>query len=196
MKTSITSVILVALVSFVLTPLILAEITPKDSKELNESTRVIMIKPGQTLADLALEYFGDRKKYKQFLKYNIITDVNSVKPGDMIRVPVLPSAELQDQEFQSLASESSPNITHRRVSGVTEIVTVRAGETLADLAQKYFGDRKKYKKFLEYNDIGNLNTIKTGDQLQVPVLANVVTSAKQTEPREVSQSSSLAKVED
>ena len=99
MKTSITSVILVVLVSFFITPLIPAEITPKDSKELNESTRVIMIKPGQTLADLALEYFGDRKKYKQFLKYNIITDINSVKPGDMIRVPVLPSAELQDQEF-------------------------------------------------------------------------------------------------
>ena len=114
MKTSITSVILVALVSFVLTPLISAEITPKDSKELNESTRVIMIKPGQTLADLALEYFGDRKKYK---------------------------------------------------------------------------------KFLEYNDIGNLNTIKTGDQLQVPVLANVVTPAKQTAPKEVNQPSSLAKVE-
>ena len=195
MKTSITSVILVVLVSFFITPLIPAEITPKDSKELNESTRVIMIKPGQTLADLALEYFGDRKKYKQFLKYNIITDINSVKPGDMIRVPVLPSAELQDQEFQSLASGSSPNITHRRVSGVTEIITVQVGETLVDLAQKYFGDRKKYKKFLEYNDIGNLNTIKAGDQLQVPVLANVATSAKQTEPEEVNQSSSLAKVE-
>ena len=64
-----------------------------------------------------------------------------------------------------------------------------------DFAQKYFGDRKKYKKFLEYNDIGNLNTIKAGDQLQVPVLANVATSAKQTEPEEVNQSSSLAKVE-
>ena len=68
MKTSITSVILVVLVSFFITPLIPAEITPKDSKELNESTRVIMIKPGQTLADLALEYFGDRKKYKKFLE--------------------------------------------------------------------------------------------------------------------------------
>ncbi|MEE2618216.1 MAG: LysM domain-containing protein, partial [Candidatus Poribacteria bacterium] len=199
MKTSIISVILVALVSFVITPLIPAEITPKDSKELNKSTRVIMIKPGQTLAVLALEYFGDRKKYKQFLRYNVITDINSVKPGDMIRVPVLPSAELRDQDFQSAASaldsESSPNITHRRVSGVTEIITVQAGETLADLAQKHFGDRKNYKRFLEYNDIGDLNTIKAGDQLQVPILAKVVIPAEQPEPKEVDQSSSSAKVE-
>lgn len=199
MKTSITSVILVALVSFVITPLIPAEITPKDSKELNKSTRVIMIKPGQTLADLALEYFGDRKKYKQFLKYNVITDINSVKPGDMIRVPVLPAAELRDQDFQSaasaLGSESPPNITHRRVSGVTEIITVQAGQTLADLAQKHFGDRKNYKRFLEYNDIGDLNTIKAGDQLQVPILAKVVIPAEQPEPKEVDQSSSSAKVE-
>ena len=199
MKTSIISVILVALVSFVITPLIPAEITPKDSKELNKSTRVIMIKPGQTLAVLALEYFGDRKKYKQFLRYNVITDINSVKPGDMIRVPVLPSAELRDQDFQSAASaldsESSPNITHRRVSGVTEIITVQAGQTLADLAQKYFGDRKNYKRFLEYNDIGDLNTIKAGDQLQVPILAKVVIPVKQPEPKEVDQSSSPAKVE-
>ena len=199
LKTSIIYVILVALVSFVITPLIPAEITPKDSKELNKSTRVIMIKPGQTLADLALEYFGDRKKYKQFLKYNVITDVNSVKPGDMIRVPVRPSAELRDQDFQTAASvlgaKSSPNITHKRVNDVTEIITVQAGETLADLAQKYFGDRKKYKRFLEYNDIGNLNIIKAGDQLQVPIVANVVSPTKQPEPKTPNQSLSSTKVE-
>jgi len=188
-------VTLVALVSFVMTPLISAEITPKDSKELGKPTRVIMIKPGQTLADLAQEYFGDRKQYKQFLEYNVITDINSVRPGDMIRVPVLPSAELQDQDFQSATSVLASNIIHKRVNDVTEIVTVQVGETLADLAQKYFGDRGKYKKFLEYNDIANLNTIKAGDQLQVPISGNVATSTKQPEPQEPTQSSSSPKVE-
>jgi len=184
LKKAIMYVTLVALVSFVMTPLISAEITPKDSKELGKPTRVIMIKPGQTLADLAQEYFGDRKQYKQFLEYNVITDINSVRPGDMIRVPVLPSAELQDQDFQSATSVLASNIIHKRVNDVTEIVTVQVGETLADLAQKYFGDRGKYKKFLEYNDIANLNTIKAGDQLQVPISGNVATSTKQPEPQE------------
>lgn len=195
MKKAIMYVTLVALVSFVMTPLISAEITPKDSKELGKPTRVIMIKPGQTLADLAQEYFGDRKQYKQFLEYNVITDINSVRPGDMIRVPVLPSAELQDQDFQSATSVLASNIIHKRVNDVTEIVTVQVGETLADLAQKYFGDRGKYKKFLEYNDIANLNTIKAGDQLQVPISGNVATSTKQPEPQEPTQSSSSPKVE-
>ncbi|HIO06510.1 TPA: LysM domain-containing protein [Candidatus Poribacteria bacterium] len=195
MKKAIMYVTLVALVSFVMTPLISAEITPKDSKELGKPTRVIMIKPGQTLADLAQEYFGDRKQYKQFLEYNVITDINSVRPGDMIRVPVLPSAELQDQDFQSATSVLASNIIHKRVNDVTEIVTVQVGETLADLAQKYFGDRGKYKKFLEYNDIANLNTIKVGDQLQVPISGNVATSTKQPELQEPTQSSSPPKVE-
>ncbi|MFP6723186.1 MAG: LysM domain-containing protein [Candidatus Poribacteria bacterium] len=195
MKKAIMYVTLVALVSFVMTPLISAEITPKDSKELGKPTRVIMIKPGQTLADLAQKYFGDRKQYKQFLEYNVITDINSVRPGDMIRVPVLPSAELQDQDFQSATSVLASNIIHKRVNDVTEIVTVQVGETLADLAQKYFGDRGKYKKFLEYNDIANLNTIKAGDQLQVPISGNVATSTKQPEPQEPTQSSSSPKVE-
>ncbi|HIN27826.1 TPA: LysM domain-containing protein [Candidatus Poribacteria bacterium] len=195
MKKAIMYVTLVALVSFVMTPLISAEITPKDSKELGKPTRVIMIKPGQTLADLAQEYFGDRKQYKQFLEYNVITDINSVRPGDMIRVPVLPSAELQDQDFQSATSVLASNIIHKRVNDVTEIVTVQVGETLADLAQKYFGDRGKYKKFLEYNDIANLNTIKAGDQLQVPISGNVATSTKQPELQEPTQSSSPPKVE-
>jgi len=195
LKKAIMYVTLVALVSFVMTPLISAEITPKDSKELGKPTRVIMIKPGQTLADLAQEYFGDRKQYKQFLEYNVITDINSVRPGDMIRVPVLPSAELQDQDFQSATSVLASNIIHKRVNDVTEIVTVQVGETLADLAQKYFGDRGKYKKFLEYNDIANLNTIKAGDQLQVPISGNVATSTKQPEPQEPTQSSSSPKVE-
>ena len=194
MKKAIMYVTLVALVSFVMTPLISAEITPKDSKELGKPTRVIMIKPGQTLADLAQEYFGDRKQYKQFLEYNVITDINSVRPGDMIRVPVLPSAELQDQDFQSTTSVLASNIIHKRVNDVTEIVTVQVGETLADLAQQYFGDRGKYKKFLEYNDIANLNTIKAGDQLQVPISGNVATSTKQPEPQEPTQSSSPPKV--
>jgi len=73
-------------------------------------------------------------------------------------------------------------VTPKRVEVPTEMITVQPGQTLADLAEKYFGDRRQYKKFLEYNNIPDINSMKPGDRLQVPVNSTEPTSLDQVAP--------------
>ena len=73
-------------------------------------------------------------------------------------------------------------VTPKRVEVPTEMITVQPGQTLADLAEKYFGDRRQYKKFLEYNNIPDINSMKPGDRLQVPVNSNESTNLDQVAP--------------
>ena len=64
---------------------------------------------------------------------------------------------------------------------------------MADLAEKYFGDRRQYKKFLEYNNIPDINSMKPGDRLQVPVNSNESTNLDQVAPNaEAGKSATLA----
>merc|ERR1712098_1018429 len=60
-------------------------------------------------------------------------------------------------------------------------------------AGKYFGDRRQYKKFLEYNNIPDINSMKPGDRLQVPVNSNESANSDQVAPNaEVSKSATPA----
>ena len=67
-----------------------------------------------------------------------------------------------------LAVAQTVSVTPKPVKEPTQMITVQQGQTLADLAELYFGDRRSYKKFLDYNNIADINTLKPGDRLQVP----------------------------
>ena len=68
-----------------------------------------------------------------------------------------------------LAVGQTASVTPKLVKEPTQMITVQQGQTLADLAELYFGDRRSYKKFLDYNNIADINTLKPGDRLQVPI---------------------------
>ena len=68
-----------------------------------------------------------------------------------------------------LAVGQTDSVTPKPVKEPTQMITVQQGQTLADLAELYFGDRRSYKKFLDYNNIADINTLKPGDRLQVPI---------------------------
>ena len=68
-----------------------------------------------------------------------------------------------------LAVGQTASVTPKPVKEPTQMITVQQGQTLADLAELYFGDRRSYKKFLDYNNIADINTLKPGDRLQVPI---------------------------
>ncbi|GGL76011.1 hypothetical protein GCM10010840_12670 [Deinococcus aerolatus] len=48
------------------------------------------------------------------------------------------------------------------------VYTVKAGDTLGAIAQKYYGDVTEYKKLAHYNNISNPDLIKVGQQIRIP----------------------------
>jgi len=62
-----------------------ATITPKS---LNGNTKLVAVKEGDTLWDLAQEYLTDPALWREFKKYNDFTDPNMIYPGEKLRIPI------------------------------------------------------------------------------------------------------------
>ncbi|PNY80546.1 BON domain-containing protein [Deinococcus koreensis] len=54
-----------------------------------------------------------------------------------------------------------------QASGDT-VYTVKPGDSLSAIAQKYYGDPMQYKKIAHYNNISNPDLIHPGDKLKIP----------------------------
>ncbi|GHF35044.1 osmotically-inducible protein OsmY [Deinococcus metalli] len=48
------------------------------------------------------------------------------------------------------------------------VYTVKPGDSLSAIAQKYYGDAMEYKKIAHYNNISNPDLIHPGDKLRIP----------------------------
>ena len=46
--------------------------------------------------------------------------------------------------------------------------TVKPGDSLSAIAQKYYGDAMDYKKIAHYNNISNPDLIQPGQRLRIP----------------------------
>ena len=53
-------------------------------------------------------------------------------------------------------------------AGGDTVYTVKAGDNLSSIAQKYFGDASKYRDIAHYNNISNPDLIKVGQQIRIP----------------------------
>lgn len=48
------------------------------------------------------------------------------------------------------------------------VYTVKSGDTLSAIAQKYYGDAMEYKKIAHYNNISNPDLIQPGQKIRIP----------------------------
>jgi len=67
-------------------------------------------------------------------------------------------------------------------SWAVKTYTMKSGDTLWDLSQKFFGDPTLYPIFLEVNDIDNPRTIPTGREIIVPNYDEMKKIAQEPDP--------------
>lgn len=59
-------------------------------------------------------------------------------------------------------------LTREKDKGGETVYTVKGGDTLSAIAQKYFGDANKYRDIAHYNNISNPDAIQVGQQIRIP----------------------------
>lgn len=74
--------------------------------------------------------------------------------------PEHPGAKGKLAEFDRSASTANKYIMH----------TVKSGETISSLADKYYGDYRKFHIIARYNEIVDATRLKVGQQIKVPVI--------------------------
>lgn len=96
------------------------------------------VKPGDTLALLAAEYYGDRNHAVFILVANKLDHPRPLKPGERLRIPV------------------------------SREVTAAVGDTFEGLAQVYLGDKRRAVFLAEFNNLDPGDSLAAGTTLTIP----------------------------
>lgn len=115
------------------------------------------IKKGDSLALIAKKYLDNKDRYKTLMEINDIKDPKAVSIDQIIKIPA--------------------KIPY----------TVKKGETLAIIAEKFYGDIKKYTLIASYNLISDPKTLEPGQKLIIPIsdLEIVEGKAKKTDEKKI-----------
>lgn len=149
------------------------------------------LRPGETVADVAKAFYGDRDKAIILLQYNRITDPKKILPGTKIAIPniiqytvekgdtlaAIAHRFLGDQRrYRILAL-----INHLDSSDVLNIGSivkipfevphiVKKGESLSIIANRYYGDSSKFPLIASYNFITDPQAIKPESEILIPIV--------------------------
>ncbi len=103
------------------------------------------IEIGDSLSKLAGKYLKDAQKAKFIAQFNATGEYSPLKVGDRIRIPF----ELQHK--------------------------VKPGQTLASISKLYYGNTISYQLLMNYNSITDVQSLKVGDVLKVPITTSKTT---------------------
>lgn len=96
------------------------------------------VKPGDTLALLAAEYYGDRDHAVFIMVANKMQHPRPLKPGEKLRIPV------------------------------SREVTAAVGDTFEGLAQQYLDDKRRGRYLAEFNGLDPADSLAAGKILTIP----------------------------
>jgi nucleoid-associated protein YgaU len=119
------------------------------------------VKEGETLSQIARQYYGRTTEFHTIYDANrgVISDPDHVSPGTRLVIPNLKPATARPSPAPS--APAAPTYTE---------YTIKRGETLASVADKFLGSAGKWKQIHELNKdrIKDPNRVSPGTVIRVP----------------------------
>jgi len=106
-----------------------------------------IVKKGDSLSKISLKEYGTIRYYNALAVYNDIENPDFIKTGWVIDVP--PLQKLLDYVYD-------------------EIYTIKKGDNLSKICKAKYGTNKYVNALALYNDIENINLIRTNQTLFIP----------------------------
>ena len=133
------------------------------AKAKSSSYTVYTVEAGDTLTAIAGTWFKDTSKWKEIVAVNPGLSASNLKVGQKINLPAKSGSSSTKVASATKSSASTVTADNQHV--------VTAGETLASISDKAYGNRTNWKKIYEANKsvIGsNPSTLKVGMKLTIP----------------------------
>ncbi|RUR72735.1 LysM peptidoglycan-binding domain-containing protein [Chlorogloeopsis fritschii PCC 9212] len=106
-------------------------------------SRRYTVQPGDTLWEIAARFYGDGSQYDRIAQANGIADPDRINIGQQLIIP------------------DSGSYEHRTY-------TVQPGDTLWEIAARFYGDGSQYDRIVQANGIADPDRINIGQQLIIP----------------------------
>jgi len=155
------------------------------------STTYHALRPGETLADVAKAYYGDRDRAMLLLQYNRIPDPKKIYPGTKIAIPSVIRYTVQKGDTLAKIAYRflGDRRRHRVLASINHLDSpqaltvgnslkipfdlphiVKKGESLAMIADRYYGDPKKFDLLASYNFLTDPRGIEPGSEIFIPIV--------------------------
>jgi nucleoid-associated protein YgaU len=121
--------------------------------------RVHVVAAGETLSDISKKHFGTTTKWKDIVKANPGVDPEGLHVGQKLNLPEIAGVSPSPTDTGS-SNASAP------VSVGT--YTVKAGDTLASIAESQLGSSKSWQKIVEANPGLDPRKMRIGQKLVIP----------------------------
>jgi hypothetical protein len=157
------------------------------------------VRDGDTLALIAAEHYGDRKKAIFLMVENKLTHARPLRPGERLRIPInreittspgdtfetLASTYLGDPRRGVFLAEFNNLSTDDRVPAGTILqvpftVTHKAdaSESFTSIAAAYFNDKTQAEMLRRYNFMTDKTALERDESIQVPIFNVRLSSSK------------------
>lgn len=128
--------------------------------------RTHVIQPGETLEDIALQEYGERRLWRVIAEANPLRDVERIRAGDTLRVPVDPNnvqGVIVDQAGERASPQTPP------APEFVEYV-VKPGDTLSEISQAYYGTIRNADLIYQANrdSLSSPDDLKLGQTIRLP----------------------------
>jgi len=148
------------------------------------------MRKGENLAIVAKHYYGDPEKAILLMEYNGISDPRNINPGRRITIPEVRNYRVKKGDTLALIAKRYLNDPKKsrglaKLNGIKDpkslspgmtivipveiLHTVRKGDSLSTIAQRYYGDTNSFSLIALYNDIKHPATLKPGTRLILPI---------------------------
>lgn len=124
------------------------------------------VQSGETLEQIALRQYGDRRLWRVIAEANPLKDVERIRAGDTLRVPVDPS-NIQGVVVDATGERASPP-----TPPAPEFVeyVVKPGDTLSEISQAYYGTIRNADLIYQANrdSLSSPNNLRLGQTIRLP----------------------------
>ncbi len=123
-----------------------------------------IVQKGETLSSISKQYYGTVGRWRDIQKANGIADPRRMAPGVALRIPPAEGGS------RSLAAAKPALSSNASQDSSARLHTVKKGDTLWRIAQRYYDDGSKWKTILAANRhlLDDAEDVRPGMQLRVP----------------------------
>ena len=139
-----------------------------------QRVRMVTVKEGQTLSELAYEHLGSANKWQLIMDVNtdVLESPRQLRAGMKLRIPAEPVVELIEEANEALvgSGETREAQPEREETPTANTYTVKEGDSLYRIAQNLLGDGERYDEIYKVNKdkLSSANDIRVGMKLKLP----------------------------
>ena len=125
------------------------------------------LQPGDTLAGLAMSYYGSERYVRLLLDSNPqITNPDRLRVGSIVKIPPVPADDRSSaSKPQSMPRKSAPP------TGKNRTYTVQSGDSFYAIAQSQLGEASRWNELFELNKVlvkGDPKRLQIGQVISLP----------------------------